>query len=493
MVYSRSAFIRSGTGHIILAATPFTLLFLLAVHWVREYRRLYLSGLFLLMFSLVLSPLRIIDSSIQITELLLTQKVKIPNKLAAIRKTSINLDSIVPPRFRAAIDPHKQLVMFPDENIVAMVLGNQSLAPVLQAYAANTTTLQEFYAQTIERQKSTVEVIYQLNSNSTDTLENVQYVSRTPIIFRYLYEHFRLKTNEIFRDSFFVLVPRDQPRPMTFSPIPYTTQRDPNNSWKIITNQPTTCGLLELDLAVAYPITTAIGRPSHLNLRVLNGDQVLRNVNLVPVEVGKHFVTYVYLGSDSSFHHLFREDQNDMPEVGFDRLILAPTPGDPITVYPNRMDLLGMRCVGKSNSALPITTLTAQEVLPFVYALPRQFVPTARNRIDKQDIFMHAEGSMDFGPFQTADRMCFTGIAWVARPETFELQADGVEFVVTVHNGTTIVSETQLTATPGGFAPFNIAIPSGTFQIRLKTLQRSNGSWDWAYWKQPQLAACAAP
>jgi peptidoglycan/LPS O-acetylase OafA/YrhL len=492
VLYLRSAIIRSDMGHIFNAAAPFTILFLLVAYWMSEYRRLYILGLVLVAILLGIWPLRLLDSSIRVADLLITQQVKIIDKLRATRRTVINLDSIVPPRFRAAIDPQKQLVLFPDANVIGMVLGNQSLAPVLQAYSANGTNLQEFYTQTIDHQKSTVEIIYGLDSNSTNALEQVQYGSRTPIIFRYLYEHFRLKTNEIFRNNFFVLTPRDQPRPMTFTPIAYITQRGPNNSWNVTTNQPTTCGLLELDLTVAYPFTAAIGRPSHLNLRVLNGDQVVRNVQLVPVEVGKRFVTYVYLGPDQIFHHLFREDQNDMPGVTFDRLTLAPTPGDPLTVYPNHLDLSNIRCVGNPNTA--ITVVTPQEVIALAYALPNQYVPTEQTHTQGGDIFMHADGSLDFDPFQASDRMCLTGIAWVARPETFELQADGVEFVIIVHDGTTIISETHLTNLPGGFAPFNVAVPSGKpFQIRLKTLGRSNDGWDWAYWKQPQLAACVAP
>jgi hypothetical protein len=339
----RSAVTRSDSGHVLLGFVPMLLLFALVLYLLRRQRPWLFAGVGL---TAVWMAAGLAHGSPTLTAIpLIASGAIAPSEaLARVWRPHVDLERVAPPPLRASVDPDALLVSFPYDNAIAIGLGQRSLAPVLQTYAAGDLPLQEFYVREIERRRQDVEVIYGLDRLVVGELGDVQTISRSPVIFAYLYERFALKTDQLFRGGWVLLAPRATPRPPTATPLQHRLRREGE---RIVVEVPEheRCAVLALTATVRYPWYAALGRPNDLRVEAFNDGQLFLGKSLVPLAVGRPFTTYLYLGPQERFVELLRHGQPVDVAVQFDQLTIAPSPRRDLDIDPASVELSELRCL----------------------------------------------------------------------------------------------------------------------------------------------------
>ena len=160
----------------------------------------------------------------------------------------------------------------------------------------------------------------------------------------HIFEHFKLKTDEVFRDGYLVLTARREPARILTTTLLYDIQTGGNGT-DMVLRQPATCGLLQMDVALHYPTAAMLGRPNPLTLSIYHGEELLAKNNLVAIENGRTFSTFFYIGSPERFDQLFRDTPRFDPDVAFDRIQITPADHDLLGVNPDQMAISNLRCV----------------------------------------------------------------------------------------------------------------------------------------------------
>jgi hypothetical protein len=226
---------------------------------------------------------------------------------------------------------------------MAIALNQPSLAPILQTYSAHNLLLQDKYVRDVDRQRATVEIIYGIDGMGTGPLDDVQNVTRVPVIFQYIAEHFRLKTDQLFKQGYVVLTPRDRPRPLHFIPLGYTA-RSASSATTIDLAQLSACGMIQIDLTIDYPISALAGRSRGLVAQVRSRDDVIVENSIVALERGRTFSTLLYLGRPADFPRFFGDGPLPQAVAPFDSITLTNPPASLFDVHPRRVTIDGLRC-----------------------------------------------------------------------------------------------------------------------------------------------------
>jgi hypothetical protein len=222
-------------------------------------------------------------------------------------------------------------------------LQRQTLAPVLQSYAAFDDTLQNLYIQQMEAHRPNVEVIYGL-PESSPYIGEVEHISRLPIIFEYLMRNFKLKSSVNF-DGYLVLEPRDTILPLQRFPLTYTSTQPEANSVELSLGESKACSLFEIQLSIGYPTWAVLGRPNDLTIQAWDRGKILKQKSLIAIETGRPFSTFFYLGNSDTFNYVFEEDRTDDPHIQFDKLVIKPGYVSLFDVQPSLVNVSGINCI----------------------------------------------------------------------------------------------------------------------------------------------------
>jgi hypothetical protein len=346
IIAMKSAFIRSDIGHIAQASSPLIFTFLLigalfvlnlrssktpALVWGAVFGILWFSwpwaGPY---FASDIVRAVTKDSPIQ--------------KLVMLRSVSRGSEEVLPAGLAAAVaaSPDTPMLAFPHEYYIVVKLQRRILAPVFPSFNASTDALQRFYVEQMERRGQDLDVVYGMDDVASRTLESVQSISRVPIVFDYLYKHFRL-ASEGFGRGFYLLRRGDKNREFIMTEVAIDIQPLTEGGQDIHARNPSSCSLIKLDLQMKYSLARYFGRPTPVDLTVFQEGTVILTTRLVAIEPNAPFSSYVSLLPKDLFYKVFGNDP--VPLVRWDTLRIEARPSDWIGVQPSSVDIQRITCV----------------------------------------------------------------------------------------------------------------------------------------------------
>jgi hypothetical protein len=339
----KSAIVRADLGHILLGFQALVFLFIMIGSYLFETQRMGKTWLLMAVMFLAIWP----NTSLSFLHTL----ARIADNPQAVLSSaqqyfaqSATQEQLLPENFPATlVDENTPVLAFPYENDTVVILGNPLVAPVLQTYAAHTTALQRYYISRIEEIGPELKVIYGMDGVVSAQIDNVQHVSRVPIIFEYIYRNFELDSPQVYGGGFYLLNHRSQSRDL---PAPLSTAPDITQNGLLITITNTTasaCSLLKLTIEIDYPIWSLVGRLNPLQVRVSQGDNLFRYSNLVPIETGREFTTYISLIEPAQFYQVFGD--GGAPVEYWDTIDIMPFPTGLFGVDPNSIELSEAGCI----------------------------------------------------------------------------------------------------------------------------------------------------
>jgi hypothetical protein len=343
LVNLKGALVRSDETHIFQAIGPFLFLFLVSMYFMQGQRLLSYMG-FILLGLMAAHSLRYASIVTGQLKQPILAGANLARQWQALHESEVDRRSIVPEALEQAIDPRKQILNFPYNNVMAIALGRPSLAPILQTYAAFNEDLQQLYVRELALNRDSTEIIYGPDGLVSYQVSDVQSITRTPIIFKYMFENYTLKTDQAFAGGYVVLTPRPHARSAVATSLAYTT-RASGGDITLALDRPAACGLLEFDASIHYPATAVLGRPNPVVLRFYHGDQLLAQGNLVAIERGRPFSTFFYIGPPEHFSQLFADQASADANTVFDRMEISPEPHDIFGVAPDSVTIGNLRCV----------------------------------------------------------------------------------------------------------------------------------------------------
>lgn len=241
--------------------------------------------------------------------------------------------------------PAPPMLAFPYQNYIPIALQRRIVAPVLMSYNASTEPLEQFYITSLERE-SNLEVIYGVDTLASTAIDEVQAVTRVPLIFDYLYKHFRLRSNTPFGKGFYLLY-RDAPSPREFDAVEVTStvKQAENEAMEIRPQSPVACNLLRLNIEMDYPVTRHLGRPTPIELLFFKESTPFLKTVVTAQQSGVPFLTYISLIPPDRFHEVFGTES--IPPTPWDSLQIMPRASDWLGVSPSRIDIRKIECVVK--------------------------------------------------------------------------------------------------------------------------------------------------
>ena len=185
--------------------------------------------------------------------------------------------------------------------------------------------------------------MYGLDGPATWPVDGVQAITRVPLIFEYLYTHFRLRSAHKYGSGWYLLSPRRVPRTRGVIPVPLRAVAHGTTLATAVLRQPTSCGLVRLTLEARYPLTRLLGRTDGLVLAFWKGRRFVEASNAVPLETGGSFTTYVSLLPPEAFYHVYDDWLPTGPR--WDRLTLGAADSGLFGVAPVDLGVRQVACM----------------------------------------------------------------------------------------------------------------------------------------------------
>jgi hypothetical protein len=341
--------VRSDLGHIMLGTLPLVFLFMIIGlignerGWYQHF--IFKAAWFALAFFLLAGwPNATLKTITQVGSVV-DGSVSLSQQIQKITTGHLPTSNIIPAGLEKAIDPTKAILSFPQDNFIPIALNKPMVGPVHQAYSAFTPALQQKYVSDLERLKNTFEVVYGLDSLSAAMLENVQQVTRVPIIFEYLYRNYTLKTPQVFDGKYVLLKPRTTPTDFVATDLPFEVTKPWDGELATIRlSKPATCSMLRVTPRINYPIFSLIGRSTQLNVKVWRGGKVTQQTSMVAIEPGKSFSTYLSLIDPDKFYQIFATSQ-PVQTKEVDSLQFQPLSDVFLSVAPSSVDISKIECI----------------------------------------------------------------------------------------------------------------------------------------------------
>jgi hypothetical protein len=342
----RGAFARSDAAHIIQAFTPMIFLFVLLVtreweaHWIQAVWGMFALGI------LFVSPFSGLNAAADLFKAIRGQVslASVTDELLAARKPTES-DASAPVAGGSQYLQSIPLVTFRYDNYLALGLPNVLLTPILESDAASTEALQQHYVATLEKQRRRgMEFVYGLDMRSARGNDGVQEITRSPIIFEYLYRSFALASGEERTDGYYLLRLRPAPRIAHEEELLFVTRRQTTAFGVLELRSPSTCGLLRLDLRVKYDDSLYRFKRAGIDLSFSSSDQVLWQGAVKPVENDPVYSTYVSLLHPSMFYKVFGDAA--VPGTKWNRLEYRASPTDMLGSRPVMIEVAHVYCVG---------------------------------------------------------------------------------------------------------------------------------------------------
>jgi hypothetical protein len=346
LIQLKSATVRSDLGHITQAGSPLIFILVLtgailfsqwrvskaaSVLWVAAFATLWFSwpwaGLYF--------------GSDLVRAVTRTSPVA---KFSLLRTAASKPSEVLPEGLVAEVGSSAPpMLAFPYQNYIPIALQRRIVAPVLMSYNAGTEALQELYIANLERERN-LDVVYGMDNVASTAIDDVQAITRVPLIFDYLYNHFRL-LNDTPHDKGFYVLQRDAASPRGFDAVEVVTKigRAENGAMEVRPQSPVACNLLRLNVAVDYPITRHLGRPTPLELLFFKDGAPFFKTVVIAIKSNAPFSTYVSLIPANRFHDIF--GTNPIPPVTWDNLQITPRASDWLGVSPSKVDIQRIECL----------------------------------------------------------------------------------------------------------------------------------------------------
>jgi len=345
LIELKSATVRSDLGHITQSSSPLVFVFLLAgavllSRWRASKKApiLWAAAFVILWFSWPWSGMYFGSDLVRAA----TSKSPV-EKLSMIRTATSKLlaDAGGP-----AATP---LLAFPYQNYISIALQRLIVAPVLMSYNASTQALQEFYIASLEREPN-LEVVYGVDNVASTAIDEVQAVTRVPLIFEYLYKHFRLRDESRVGKGFYLLE-RDSAPPGQFDVVEVfaNVRQADRGTTEVRPQSPASCNLIRLNVEMDYPIARHIGRPTPLELLFFKDGAPFLKTVLTTIKPNAPFSTYVSLIPADHFHEVF--GAQPISPTPWDSLQIAPRASDWLGVAPSSIEIQKIECLVKRPGA----------------------------------------------------------------------------------------------------------------------------------------------
>jgi len=346
MISLKSAFVRSDTGHITQATSlllfAFVLIGALYFRNVRSFKTpvILWSGMFGLLW--LSWPWAGFYAA---SDIFVAAGNSPFQKLMRIRASSSSVEKVLPDELVAAVadTSNTPMLTFPYQNHIAIKLQRKVLAPVLQSFDATTPKLQNFYVEQLEEHGQNLDVVYGMDDIAFPTLDSVQTITRLPIIFDYLYEHFGLTTDAQFGHGFYLLRRITSSRRFNTAEVFFDIHKTSGSEMEIRPQNPSRCSLLKFDLRVNYPAVQYFGRPLPIDLTVFQNEALLLKTGLVAIAPTVPFSTYISLMPPELFHKVFAK--GSAPTSSWNLLRIGPRRSDWLGVPYSELHIDKITCV----------------------------------------------------------------------------------------------------------------------------------------------------
>lgn len=337
----RHATLRSDLSHIVSGVLPCLIALILIGAWLPGWRArltwLGVAGISVAAFPLTnpqvtLSMLCAVPSAFdQLREL--TARLAAPSEAMALKQSY--------PQFPPLV------LNFPSENYVSISNGWTMLAPVLLAHNAHTPMLQEYFVRRLADNRERLGITYALDGIATGAIDDVQHITRLPLIFEHLYRNYTLESERVFGRGIYVL--RQRPNAFEFRTVSALSfQVTPWNGreLEITLDHASSCALVKLEVRIDYPPYAFLGRPSRLVLRFFNGTgQVVHRSSLVALQTSQPFETYVSLMPPELFYRVFALPEAVLPKQTWRTVRLEALDTGLLGVFPSEVVISAVKCI----------------------------------------------------------------------------------------------------------------------------------------------------
>jgi hypothetical protein len=371
VVWFKTALIRSDLSQIVLAFTPvIVILTLLArMEWTSPARRgawaAAACGALFVWPSLSLSAPADLGKVIRGET----------NPRAAIRdiyKTARPLDTSLRATLVTADLADRQdvpVLAFPYDNYTSVGLRRPFFAPVLESYAASTESLERYYVRALEsRRRAGLEIVYGIDGGPVSPVDGLQAITRTPVIFEYLYKNFELASNAEHADARYILHPRPQPRNTDIEQLKFSIPQQSQDSGILKLDAPSACGLVLLEVQIDYAKNPHVFRPSGIELSLSNSDQFVWRGSIMPLVPNESFVTYISPLPSERFHKVFGQDP--VQGVKWDKIEYHASSADMLGSRANFIRIGGIQCVDPKKFVEPVVSERNSSLTTIVPAPP---------------------------------------------------------------------------------------------------------------------------
>ena len=236
------------------------------------------------------------------------------------------------------------VLAFPYDNYITVGLRRPFFAPVLESYAASTEPLEQYYVRALERQRRAgLEIVYSLDKGLVPPVGGVQAITRSPIVFEYLYKHFEIVGTEEHADAHYILRPRLQPRDTALEELRFSIPKQVVDSGILKLSAPSACGLVQLEIQILYAKNPRIFRPGSIELSFRNNNDVVWQGAVRPLTPNEAFVTYISPLPPQTFHKVFGNGR--VQSMVWDNLEYHASGADLLGSAATRIDVTAIRCV----------------------------------------------------------------------------------------------------------------------------------------------------
>ena len=236
------------------------------------------------------------------------------------------------------------ILAFPYDNYISAGLRRPFFAPVLESYAASTEPLERYYVRVLDSQRrSSLEIVYGLDKGLVPPVGGLQAITRSPIVFEYLYKNFEIVNSEEHADGHYILRPRRQPRDAAMETMRFSILQQVVDSGTLKLKAPSTCGLVQLEIRIGYTKNPRIFRPSGMELKITNSNQFVWQGFVRPLVPDEAFVTYISLLPPQAFHKVFGE--GPVQSMEWDKVEYHASTADLLGSPATRIDITAIRCV----------------------------------------------------------------------------------------------------------------------------------------------------
>jgi hypothetical protein len=270
-------------------------------------------------------------------------KISVSSRIQQMFNQDTPGDQIVPKGMLAAADPTKAILTFPYEYYYGLGFNKKIVAPVLQAYAAHTLDLQQYYIDNVALNKANLEILYGLDGVVSLSIDGVQNITRSPRIFEYIYKNFELKTRDLFGKGYMLLKARPERQDMTSASLAFSAEKATSNLYIYRFEEPTRCSMMRLTPKIDYPFTSLFGRPNNFLVEFWSNGKRFLKTGMVTIEPGKPFSTYISLVDSTKFDSYFTDEPVQTKPLDTVQIKIQPT--GLFGVNPDSLELTKLECI----------------------------------------------------------------------------------------------------------------------------------------------------